>query len=80
MTGAMAPPAVRAAPARVRLTVEVLPLAAENAHGPLRACAIEAFKGRRFAMPVRWEDTFEDVWGQIEQRYKKNYLDAQQMA
>ncbi|KAF2832577.1 hypothetical protein CC86DRAFT_91338 [Ophiobolus disseminans] len=71
----MAPPSKR-----MRLTIEVLPLAAENAHGPYRAHAMAAFKGRKFALPVRAEDTFELVWGQIEQRYKKNYLDAQQAA
>ncbi|KAF1846030.1 uncharacterized protein K460DRAFT_338882 [Cucurbitaria berberidis CBS 394.84] len=66
--------------ARMRLTVEVLPLEAANAHGPYRAQAIAAFKGRKFALPVQLEDTFERVWGQIEQRYKTNYLDAQQAA
>ncbi|CAO2649175.1 Nn.00g101240.m01.CDS01 [Neocucurbitaria sp. VM-36] len=66
--------------ARMRLTVEVLPLEAENAHGPYRAQAIAAFKGRKFALPVQLEDTFERVWSLIEQRYKTNYLDAQQAA
>jgi hypothetical protein len=66
--------------ARMRLTVEVLPLTEENAHGPFSERAIAAFKGRKFALPVRLEDTFEQVWSQIEQRYKKNYLDAQQAA
>jgi hypothetical protein len=77
MAGSMPPPA---APVRMRLTVEVLPLTAENAHGQYRAHAIAAFKARKFAMPVQWEDTFEQVWDQIEQRYKTNYLNAQQRA
>jgi hypothetical protein len=69
-----------AAPARMRLTVEVLPLAAENAHGPYRAHALAAFKSRKFALPVRLSDSFEHVWAQIEERYKRNYLDVQQAA
>jgi hypothetical protein len=64
----------------MRLTVEVLPLEEENAHGPYRDHALAVFKGRKFALPVRWSDTFEQVWNQIEQRYKKNYLDPQQAA
>lgn len=66
--------------ARMRLTVEVLPLTADNVHGPFRAQAMAAFKGRKFALPVQLEDTFEQVWAKIEQRYKHNYLDAQQAA
>lgn len=65
---------------RMRLTVEVLPLTAENAHGPYRDEAIAAFKARKFALPVQWEDTLERVWAQIEQRYKTNYLNTQQAA
>lgn len=65
---------------RMRLTVEVLPLVAENAHGPYRDQALAIFKGRKFALPVLAEDTFEQVWAQIEQRYKTNYLDAHQAA
>lgn len=64
----------------MRLTVEVLPLTADNAHGPYQAQAVAAFKGRKFALPVQLEDTFEQVWAQVEQRYKKNYLNAQQAA
>lgn len=64
----------------MRLTVEVLPLADENAHGPYREQAIAAFKGRKFALPVQSEDNLERVWTQIEQRYKTNYLSAQQAA
>lgn len=60
--------------ARMRVTVEVLPLAEENSHGPYRDVALEAFKGRKFALPVQLEDTFEQVWSQIEERYKRNYL------
>lgn len=66
--------------ARMRLTVEVLPLVAENAHGPYRDQALAAFKGRKFALPVLSKDTFEKVWSQIEQRYKTNYLTQQQAA
>lgn len=66
--------------ARMRLTVEVLPLADENAHGLYRERAMAVFKGRRFALPVNPEDTLAEVWTQLEQRYKKNYLDAQQAA
>jgi hypothetical protein len=65
---------------RMRLTVEVLPLTEANAHGPYRSEAIAAFKGRKFALPVQLEDTFERVWSQIELRYKTNYLDALQAA
>jgi hypothetical protein len=62
----------------MRLTVDVLPLAEENAHGPYRHVALDAFKRRRFALPVRREDTIEAVWKQIDLRYKRNYLsDAQ---
>jgi hypothetical protein len=64
----------------MRLTIQVLPLAKENAHGPYRSRALEVFKGRKFAMPVRWDATFEQVWSQIEQRYVDNYLDAKQAA
>ncbi|PVI01319.1 hypothetical protein DM02DRAFT_727957 [Periconia macrospinosa] len=59
---------------RMRLTVEVLPLTSENAHGPNRAAALAEFKGRKFALPVQLDHTFEQVWQQIEERYKKNYL------
>ncbi|KAF2034551.1 hypothetical protein EK21DRAFT_56186 [Setomelanomma holmii] len=65
---------------RMRLTVEVLPLTEENAHGPYRDEAIAVFKGRKFALPVHSENTLEQVWTQIEQRYKTNYLDALQAA
>jgi hypothetical protein len=65
---------------RMRLTVEVLPLAEEDAHGPHRATALAALKLRKFALPVQPEDTFELVWSRIEQRYKRNYLDATQAA
>jgi hypothetical protein len=64
----------------MRLTVEVLPLAAENSHGPYRDVALAAFKGRKFALPVQLEDTFEEVWKQIEERYKRNYLNPTQAA
>jgi hypothetical protein len=64
----------------MRLTVEVLPLEEENAHGPYRDHALAVFKGRKFALPVRWDDTLGQVWSQIEQRYKTNYLDPQQAA
>jgi hypothetical protein len=64
----------------VRLTVNVLPLDEENAHGPYRDHALAVFKGRKFALPVQWNDSFAQVWQQVEQRYKKNYLDAQQAA
>jgi hypothetical protein len=64
----------------MRLTVDVLPLDEENAHGPYRDHALAVFKGRKFALPVQWSDTFAQVWEQIERRYKKNYLDAQQAA
>lgn len=66
--------------ARMRLTVEVLPLVGENAHGPYRDQALAALKSRKFALPVLSEDTFEKVWSQIEQRYKTNYLTPQQAA
>ena len=65
---------------RMRLTVVVESLAEENAHGEYRELALEAFKERKFAMPVQLEDTFETVWNEIEQRYKTNYLDAHQAA
>jgi hypothetical protein len=66
--------------ARMRLTVEVLPLLAENAHGPHQAAAIAAFKGRKFALPVQSDHSFGQVWRQIEERYKRNYLDPMQAA
>jgi hypothetical protein len=65
---------------RMRLTVDVLPLAEENSYGPYRDVALAAFKGRRFALPVQLEDTFEQVWSQIEERYKRNYLTPAQAA
>ncbi|KAF1920266.1 hypothetical protein BDU57DRAFT_438942 [Ampelomyces quisqualis] len=64
----------------MRLTVQVLPLAEEDAHGPYRSRALEVFKGRKFAMPVPWGATLEHVWSLIEQRYVDNYLEAQQAA
>ncbi|KAH3954699.1 hypothetical protein HBI56_035200 [Parastagonospora nodorum] len=73
----MAPPSGRT---RMRLTIEVLPLAPDDAHGPYRSHALASFKGRRFALPVSTDDTFETVWGQIEHRYKTSYLNAQQAA
>lgn len=66
--------------ARMRLTIEVLPLAAENAYGPYQAAALEAFKGRKFALPVQTEHTLDQVWRQIEERYKRNYLTPLQAA
>jgi hypothetical protein len=65
---------------RMRLTVEVLPLAEEDAHGPHRATALAALKQRKFALPVQPDDTFELVWSRIEQRYKTNYLTPTQAA
>jgi len=66
---------------RMRFTIEVLPLAPENAHGPHRDQALAAtFKDRRFGLPLHSEDTFEQVWAQIEQRFKQNYCDARQIA
>lgn len=65
---------------RMRVTVQVLPVEAGNAHGRYSEQAIAASKERKFALPVQSEDTFERVWSQIEQRYKANYLDAQQAA
>lgn len=64
----------------MRLTVEVLPLVAENAYGPHQAAALAAFKGRKFALPVELQHTFEKVWRQIEERYKRNYLSPMQAA
>ncbi|KAJ4309612.1 hypothetical protein N0V94_008844 [Neodidymelliopsis sp. IMI 364377] len=65
---------------RMRLTVVVESLAEENAHGLYRDEALEAFKERKFAMPLQLDDTFETVWNEIEQRYKTNYLNARQAA
>jgi hypothetical protein len=65
---------------RMRLIVEVLPLVAENAHGPHQAAALAAFKGRKFALPVHSGLFFRDVWGLVEERYKRNYLDPTQAA
>jgi hypothetical protein len=65
---------------RMRLTVQVLPLAEEDAHGPHRATALAALKERKFALPVQLDDTFELVWSRIEQRYKTNYLNPTQAA
>ncbi|KAH7402172.1 hypothetical protein DE146DRAFT_631429 [Phaeosphaeria sp. MPI-PUGE-AT-0046c] len=64
----------------MRLTIQVLPLAKEDARGRNTSRALECFKGRKFALPVRWEDTFAQVWQKIEQRHLENYLDAQQAA
>jgi hypothetical protein len=64
----------------MRLTVDVLPLAEENSYGPYRDVALETFKGRKFALPVNINDTFEQVWKQIEERYKRNYLTPAQAA
>lgn len=77
MVTAMAPPSGRT---RMRLTIEVLPLAPDDAHGPYRSHALASFKGRKFALPVSIDDTFETVWSQIEHRYKTSYLNAQQAA
>lgn len=66
--------------ARIRLTIEVLPLTADNVHGARRAQTLAAFKSRKFALPVQSEDTLETVWKQIEYRYKTNYLNTEQRA
>jgi hypothetical protein len=73
-------PKMAASSVRMRLTVEILPLEAENSHGPYQAAALAAFKGRKFALPVQLEDTFEKVWSQIDERYKRNYLTPPQAA
>ena len=67
---------------RMRLTIEVLPLAAEDSHGPgpYREAALAALKGRRFALPVQVDHTFEQIWPQIESRYKRNYLKPHEAA
>ncbi|KAF2015974.1 hypothetical protein BU24DRAFT_492153 [Aaosphaeria arxii CBS 175.79] len=64
------------AASRMRLTIDVLPLTEENSHAPreYRELAVAALKGRRFALPVQSEQTLEEVWAQIEERYKRNYL------
>ena len=64
----------------MRLTIQVLPLAEEDARGAHTSRALEFFKGRRFALPVKANDSFAAVWQQIEQRHVENYLDAQQAA
>ena len=58
----------------MRLSVQVLPLAPENAHGPSRAQAMAHMAARKFALPVSLDDTFGELWPRIEERYKKNYL------
>ncbi|KAI8935636.1 hypothetical protein NX059_007164 [Plenodomus lindquistii] len=78
MSRMMGPPTLPVARPAMRLTVQVLPLAAEHAHGPLRAQAMADMKGRKFALPVQLQHTFRQVWDQIETRYKKNYLSPQQ--
>ncbi|KAF2652065.1 hypothetical protein K491DRAFT_760619 [Lophiostoma macrostomum CBS 122681] len=64
----------------IRLTIHVLPLAAENAHGDHRDVAPEAFPLRKFALPVQLQDTLEQVWSRIEERYTRNYLSLQTSA
>ncbi|KAF2474711.1 uncharacterized protein BDR25DRAFT_340457 [Lindgomyces ingoldianus] len=61
-------------PTRIRLTVEILPLHPSDSNGPRRAATLAAFRGRRIALPVQLEDTFDKVWNLIEERYKRNYL------
>ncbi|KAL6709791.1 hypothetical protein ACN47E_001220 [Coniothyrium glycines] len=71
----MLPPA-----ARMRLTVQVLDATRDNVRGWRQPLDIDAFKSRKFALPVHSEDTFAQVWEKIEQRYKTNYLDEKQAA
>ncbi|KAH7132443.1 hypothetical protein B0J11DRAFT_612542 [Dendryphion nanum] len=67
---------------RMRLTIDVLSLADEDSYGPgqYREAALAALKGRRFALPVQVDHTFEQVWSQIEERYKRNYLKPHEAA
>ncbi|KAH8726212.1 hypothetical protein GQ44DRAFT_771408 [Phaeosphaeriaceae sp. PMI808] len=66
--------------ARMRLTIEVLPLVVANADEAFQTDALSMFKGRKFALPVQLEDTFKNVWTLIEQRYKENYFNSQEAA
>jgi hypothetical protein len=59
---------------RMRLSIEILPLADVDARGPYRDVALATVKGCKFALPVQLDDTMEQVWAQIEERYKRNYL------
>jgi hypothetical protein len=59
---------------KIKLIIHVLPLTAENAHGEYRDVALESFEARKFALSFQWQDTFEQVWHQIEERHKRNYL------
>ena len=74
------PREMAAAKGGMRLSVDVLPLAEENSHGPYRDVALTTFKGRQFALPVQLDDTIEHVWAQIDERYKRNYLTPEQAA
>lgn len=74
---AMAPPPVRKG---MRLSVKVLALEAENAHGLYRDEAMAAFQEKNLALPVQLDETLEQVWARIEQRYKENYLSPAQRA
>ncbi|KAF2109106.1 hypothetical protein BDV96DRAFT_251507 [Lophiotrema nucula] len=68
-------------PFSMRLYVEVLPLELEERVArSLPAVHMEALKGRSFAMPVQLDDTFEQVWSQVEERFKRNYLTPAQAA
>jgi len=58
----------------MRLIIEVLPLTADNAHGPDAAVALDVFKGQKFALSVALDQSLEQAWNEIEERFKRNYL------
>lgn len=66
----------------MRLIVQVLPLS----EGPANSLAaysripITPRKPNRFTLPVRPEQTFEQIWTFVEERYKRNYLTPAQAA
>ncbi|ORY09312.1 hypothetical protein BCR34DRAFT_589417 [Clohesyomyces aquaticus] len=61
---------------RVRLRVQVRALRPEDSHGPRRAAIAAAFKPRNFGISVNSEDTFDQVWQDVEKRYKESYLNV----
>lgn len=66
----------------MRLIVQVLPLSKgpANSLAAYSSIPITPRKPNKFTLPVRPEQTFEQIWTLVEERYKRNYLTPAQAA
>lgn len=66
----------------MRLIVQVLPLSKgpANSLAAYSSIPITPRKPNKFTLPVRPEQTFEQIWRLVEERYKRNYLTPAQAA